>query len=170
VTRRIVTGIDADGRSCVIEDRQVPESTMGNTHLWLRGPADRENDGREPMPFFPAPGQSVFRVVRLPPPDPAMTAGALAVAADAFFSAIGDAWCRSDTARDPFMHRTPTTDYITVLSGQVSLLLETGEGVALRPFDTVIQRQTNHAWQVTGTEPAVLLVVMIGDPHRRLER
>lgn len=154
----------------MIEDREVAESTMGNTHLWLHGPADRDNGGREPMPFFPAPGQSVFRVVRLPPPGTAMTAGELAAAADAFFFAVGDAWCRSDTTRDPFMHRTPTTDYVTILSGQVSLLLEAGEGVALRPFDTVVQRQTNHAWQVEGIEPAVLLVVMIGDPHRRPDR
>lgn len=164
--RRIVTGFDDQGRSCVIEDRQVAETSMGNTQLWVRGPGERENDGTHAVPFFPAPGQSLFRVVRLPPPDPAMTASQLAAAADGFFENIGDAWCRRDTARDPFMHRTPTTDYITVLSGQISLVLETGEALALRPLDTVVQRQTNHAWRVSGSEPAVLLCVMIGEPHR----
>lgn len=165
-TRRIVTGFDPQGRSCVIEDSRVTETTLGNTHLWVRGPDARENDGTQPVPFFPAPGQSVFRVVRLPPPDAAMTEGQLAEAANGFFSQIGDAWCRHDTSRDPFMHRTPTTDYITVLSGEISLVLDTGEAIALAPHDTVIQRQTNHAWQVTGKEPAVLLCVMVGESHR----
>jgi quercetin dioxygenase-like cupin family protein len=60
------------------------------------------------------------------------------------------------------MHVTPTTDYIMLLSGEVSLLLDVGEPISLRPFDCVVQRATNHAWIVTGSEPAVLVAVMSG--------
>jgi hypothetical protein len=62
----------------------------------------------------------------------------------------------------PLMHTTPTTDYIVLLSGEVSLLLDEGEPVPLRPFDAVVQRGTNHTWVVTGCEPAVLMAVMLG--------
>jgi quercetin dioxygenase-like cupin family protein len=62
------------------------------------------------------------------------------------------------------MHVTPTTDYIMLLSGEVSLLLDAGEPIPLQPFDVVVQRNTNHAWINTGREAAVLMAVMVGQP------
>jgi hypothetical protein len=41
-------------------------------------------------------------------------------------------------------------------------LLEVGEPIALRPFDAVVQRSTNHAWINTGSDAAILMAVMIG--------
>jgi hypothetical protein len=32
----------------------------------------------------------------------------------------------------------------------------------LKPFDAVVQRNTNHAWINTGTEAAILMAVMVG--------
>ena len=75
---------------------------------------------------------------------------------------VGSPECRVDTSRHPLMHVTPTTDYVMLLSGAVSLLLDVGEPIALQPFDCVVQRATNHAWIVTGSEPAFLLAVMSG--------
>jgi quercetin dioxygenase-like cupin family protein len=63
------------------------------------------------------------------------------------------------------MHVTPTTDYIMLLSGEVSLLLDAGEPIPLQPFDVVVQRNTNHAWINTGSEAAVLMAVMVGQPQ-----
>ena len=65
-----------------------------------------------------------------------------------------------DTRRDPGMHRTPTTDYIILLSGQITLVLDKQE-VDMRPFDTVIQRGTNHAWVNKGNEDALLMAVLV---------
>ena len=162
--RRIVTGFDANGKSCVVADSQVGETGAGNFHFWMTRPGAAEYDGSEAIPFFPGAGQTAFRIVRLPPLDPApLTAGQAVALADGFFAELGDPWCRADTTRHPLMHRTPTTDYITILSGQVSLLLETGEAVALQPMDSVVQRRTNHMWVVTGPEPATFLCVMVGD-------
>jgi quercetin dioxygenase-like cupin family protein len=58
------------------------------------------------------------------------------------------------------MHTTRTVDYIIVLSGRVTLLLDKGE-VELRPFDVVVQRGTNHGWVNRGTEPAVMAAILI---------
>ena len=44
--------------------------------------------------------------------------------------------------------------------GDVSLLLDEEE-VRLEPFDTVVQRGTNHAWVNHGDEPALLIAVLI---------
>ena len=79
-----------------------------------------------------------------------------------FFSEIGDLFCRVDTSRYFLMYVTLTTDYIVLLVGEVSLLLDVGEPIALRPFDAVVQRSTNHAWINTGCDDAILMAVMIG--------
>jgi len=46
------------------------------------------------------------------------------------------------------------------LSGSVTLLLDDDE-VQLQPFDVVVQRGTNHAWVVDGTESALFIAVLI---------
>ena len=50
--------------------------------------------------------------------------------------------------------------YIILLSGSVTLLLDDDE-VQLQPFDVVVQRGTNHAWVVDGTESALFIAVLI---------
>jgi len=76
------------------------------------------------------------------------------------FAQIGAEHCRPDTSRDPGMHKTRTVDYVILLSGEVTLLLERGE-VNLKPFDVVVQRGTNHAWINKGKEPAIIAAVLI---------
>ena len=58
------------------------------------------------------------------------------------------------------MHKTKTIDYIILLKGDVTLLLDEDE-VRLKPFDVVVQRGTNHAWVNNGDEPALLIAVLI---------
>jgi uncharacterized cupin superfamily protein len=58
------------------------------------------------------------------------------------------------------MHTTRTIDYIVLLEGEVTLILDKGE-VALKPFDVVVQRGTNHAWENRGTKRALLVAVLI---------
>ena len=47
-----------------------------------------------------------------------------------------------------------------LLKGKVRLILDNDE-ISLNPLDVVIQRGTSHAWSVIGTEPALLLAVLI---------
>jgi quercetin dioxygenase-like cupin family protein len=58
------------------------------------------------------------------------------------------------------MHTTRTVDYIILLSGEVTMLLDKGE-VHMKPLDVVIQRGTNHAWVNKGKEPALLVAVLV---------
>jgi hypothetical protein len=60
------------------------------------------------------------------------------------------------------MHTTPTLDYVILSSGEISLLLDHGEPVPLKPFDAVVQRATNHFWINSGITPALLMSVMVG--------
>jgi len=73
---------------------------------------------------------------------------------------MGAAQHRVDTSKHPAMHKTNTIDYIILLKGDVSLLLDEDE-VKLKPFDVVVQRGTNHAWVNLGEEPALLIAVLI---------
>ena len=81
------------------------------------------------------------------------------VAADAF-EKIGAGHHRVDTTKHPAMHKTDTIDYIILLKGDVTLILDEEE-VDLKPFDVVVQRGTNHAWVNNGNEPALLIAVLI---------
>ena len=47
-----------------------------------------------------------------------------------------------------------------MLKGEVTMFLDEDE-VDLKPFDVVVQRGTNHAWVNKGSEPAVLVAVLI---------
>ena len=73
---------------------------------------------------------------------------------------MGAAQHRVDTSKHPAMHKTNTIDYIILLKGDVSLLLDEYE-VKLKPFDVGVQRGTNHAWVNLGEDPALLIAVLI---------
>ena len=48
------------------------------------------------------------------------------------------------------------------LLDQVSLQLDEGDPIPLKPLDAVVQRGTNHSWVNTGAETALLMAVMVG--------
>ena len=60
------------------------------------------------------------------------------------------------------MHTTESIDYVVLLSGEVSLLLDEGDELRLKPFDVVVQRAANHYWINRGDEPALLMGVLVG--------
>ena len=51
-------------------------------------------------------------------------------------------------------------DYIVLLKGEVTALLDVGE-VWMKPFDVLIQRGTNHGWANHGSEPALPVAVLV---------
>ena len=65
-----------------------------------------------------------------------------------------------DNSRGYGMHGTDTVDYIVILSGEVSLLVDEGE-VTLKAGDTVIQRGVNHGWINRGKEVCLVAAVAI---------
>lgn len=114
------------------------------------------------VPFHPEPGATLFRFFVLPPPDETLSQADLNRMADQFFAGNNIEHCRIDTSRSPFMHVTPTSDCVMLLSGRVQLLLDNGAPVDLKPFDVVRQKETNHGWVNLGPGPAVLISVMHG--------
>ena len=60
------------------------------------------------------------------------------------------------------MHTTDTVDYVTILSGEVWLVLDDGATVHLAPSDCVVQNGTQHSWHNRKQEPCVCAVAMVG--------
>ena len=172
--RRIVTGHNAAGRSTVLFDgpcrhtRENPARPGGGlTELWVTESTPARNAGHadaadRPIRLEPPPHGSLVRFFQVAPEaaDAVLTVEERERETAAAFAGVGAAHTRVDTTRSPGMHTTETVDYVIVLSGEVTLLLDEGE-VDLKPFNVVIQRGTNHAWINRGAEPALLVAVLI---------
>ena len=159
--RRIVTGHDAEGKSIIAIDG--PPSDFGAFWQTQETPADNNAAGDAAQgvrTLEPAPSGSIFRYAVIPPEDPNVSPKRRDEAIARMFAEMGAEHCRPDTSRDPGMHKTRTVDYVILLSGEVTLLLDKGE-VDLKPFDVVVQRGTNHAWVNKGKEPALLAAVLV---------
>jgi hypothetical protein len=163
--RRVVTGITAGGASAVVSDGPppcvlTPEHLPGMevVYLWSsdavpsvpNAGADETSVDQE---FFPGRDGSRFLVITYPPgfgagpPDPdARTSG---VSAPTTFHRL-------------LLHATPTVDYAIVLQGQMTLMLDAGEEIILRPTDTVVQNGAVHGWRNASDEVAVIAFVMLG--------
>jgi mannose-6-phosphate isomerase-like protein (cupin superfamily) len=139
----------------------------GLTNLWITDSTPASNAGYadaadRPIRLEPPPNGSLIRFFQVAPEseDEALSAEERERQAAAAFEKMGAAHARVDTTRSPVMHKTKTVDYIILLSGEVTMLLDEGE-VDLKPFDIVIQRGTNHAWINRGAEPAFLAAILI---------
>jgi quercetin dioxygenase-like cupin family protein len=140
--KRVVTGLDSQGRSIITSSGPVPSVIDSGAHeleeQWIIDATppildEAQNAADEPEhPVWPAPGGAIFRIV-------------------AFKKGDGP------------MHVTDTIDFVVILSGEVYLVMEEGE-VLLTPGDTVIQRATKHAWENRSDEECVLAGVLIGMP------
>jgi len=177
--RRVVTGINAQGRSCVLSDGDgtvtlgTKTSPVFLTELWkttqapaedvsLNG-ADRDSDGwtdpvEGPIVIAPGPTGTIFRICEFPPQ--------IEVPAEewaAAFEAMGQPLAEG---ADPAMHATDTVDYTVILEGEIWAKLENGE-VLLRPGDAIVQRGTNHAWENRGDVSCRFVAVLVGAHPRR---
>jgi mannose-6-phosphate isomerase-like protein (cupin superfamily) len=154
--RRIITGHNQEGRSIITLDgppaRSIGEDVGGLFEIW--------NTNGDVIDLSPPHNGSKFRYFQInPTPEGVPMELMQEIAADAF-ERIGAAHHRIDTSKHPAMHKTDTIDYIILLKGDVTLILDEEE-VRLEPHDVVVQRGTNHAWVNNGTEPALLIAVLI---------
>jgi len=159
--RRVVTGHDAEGKSIVVIDG--PATQFGAFWQTQSTPADNKTEGDAAQALRtlePAPLGSIFRYAVIPPEDPNISGEEREAATAKAFAQMHAEHCRPDTTRDPGMHKTKTVDYVILLAGELTLLLDRGE-VKLKPFDAVVQRGTNHAWINEGKEPALIAAVLI---------
>ncbi len=167
--RRIITGHNQHGKSIITLDgppaRSIGEDVGGLFEVWNTDGSDiistDEIDKADvDILLSPPSGGTKFRYFQINPlPEGVPDAMMQEIAADAF-EKIGAAHHRVDTKKHPAMHKTETIDYIILLQGDVTLILDEEE-IDLKPFDVVVQRGTNHAWVNNGDEPALLIAVLI---------
>jgi len=158
-SKRVVTGHNEDGKSIVAYTGPI------SFQMWVtdNSPADNKhkNDAaKRKVRLEPPSNGSKLAFFQVLPEDPSRSVEDVEKETAAGFEAIDASHCRPDTTRDPRMHKTKTVDYIILLEGEVTLLLDEDE-IDLKPYDVVIQRGTNHAWINRGTSTALLAAILI---------
>ncbi len=168
--RRVITGIDESGRSAFVSDEVIPAKippTLGGNRIFDLFGSDSTPTvpGRgEPeagLRFFPTTPEGYRFIVFSMPPEHEITVPADAEAAwaetERLTPGMGDAV--SDASG---MHYTATVDLEFILSGEVTLTLDTGETKVIKAGESLIQCGANHSWSNKGTETVVILLVFIG--------
>jgi mannose-6-phosphate isomerase-like protein (cupin superfamily) len=161
--RRVITGLDSDGKSTIISDGSVEtwvERPGGSViiDLWqVEGLPARMHDGDGlggAAGLAPPSAGAVVRMCTFPP-DSEMDM-------DAFEESMREIYGPQASGEDtiPGMHRTETVDVMTVLSGELHAVMEAGDTV-LRPGDTLVQRGTKHAWSNRSDKPATVVAIMM---------
>jgi quercetin dioxygenase-like cupin family protein len=157
MTRRVVTGHDADGRAVFLSDGTPPHTVatpdgIGVSEvLWLDGPPRTADDGRDRTGAFdlepPAGGASLL-IITVPP-----------ARADA---PEHERWIRVETEDPdrPGMHATDTLDFVVLLDGEMVLGLDDGEH-RLTQGDCVVQRGNQHRWRVVGDRPCTYAATLL---------
>jgi quercetin dioxygenase-like cupin family protein len=147
---RVVTGYDENGNPAVIRQGAPPvvidAGRYTTTELWVseRGPiaASGTDAATREWALEPPPGGACFRIVEIAP---------------------GPGGGEPDAEHAEFQgaHATDTLDYVTVLSGQVTLVIG-GTEVTLGPGDSVVQQPgVPHDWQNRAAERAVMVGVLL---------
>ena len=167
--RRIVTGHNKEGKSVITIDgppaKSIGEEVGGLFEVWntdgeVIDSKDSNDRANIDITLSPSVNGTKFRYFAINPNPDGVPADIMEQIAHDAFEKVGAAHHRVDTTRHPAMHQTETIDYIILLKGEVTLLLDQDE-VELQPFDVVVQRGTNHAWVNHGSEPALLIAVLI---------
>jgi mannose-6-phosphate isomerase-like protein (cupin superfamily) len=165
--RRVVTGLDANDKSVVMFDSQMPLKTgpygLNSTNLWVTntyplGFSFKDDTSAIPVGVSPLDNGTKFRVVEFPPLDAATEAK---IEPNYLMKAVGAfAPARGVPVTHPLMHRTRSVDYAVVMSGEIDMMLD-DTVVHLKPGDTIVQQATNHAWINRGKETCRILFVLM---------
>lgn len=136
--RRIVTGVNKEGKSCVKWDGEVTpipgRPGFMNHPMWATKKLPAEMTEEDPNTWklgTSMAGGSVFRLASYEP-------------------GVQARW-----------HVTDSVDYAICLSGEMWMELEDGAEVHLKAGDVVIQRATMHNWVVKGDKPCVMAFILI---------
>lgn len=166
--RRVVTGLDDEGKSVIVSDAPAAcvfspkgQPNVGLTDLWLTAKSPAPLDGAadptdRPFHLTPAPGGTICRVVEFPP-DKERNYGTM----QQYFADMQAADNLDTNApRHPGFHKTDTLDYLFILKGEIWALMDEGE-VLLKEGDCLIQRGTNHSWSNRSDAPCLVIAVLV---------
>ncbi|MBN9113597.1 MAG: cupin domain-containing protein [Pseudonocardia sp.] len=152
--RRVVTGLDAEGRSTVLSDGPSPHvqvvadsPTFAMTDFWRHEKVPVDNtgapdDGLDGHARISPPAEgSVLRIVEFPP---------------------DIHWDTDDgDRRERMFHSTASLDYAIVLRGSIWSVMDADER-ELGEGDVLVQRGTRHRWSNRSDEPCQVAFVLIG--------
>ena len=171
-TRRVVTGQDNAGRSVVVSDG--PASRGGEPAnwpgyradlLWSTPPSEgsADCDVTAEVEWVPdGSGTSRLATVTFPPDAVLSSPDVDLVLLGQEMADLVPGLAEKFEADHPGMHRTETTDYVVVLSGELWLELDDGAETRLMAGDVVIQNATRHAWRNKSDAAASILVALLG--------
>ncbi len=169
----MVAGLMADGSSGLISDSTAPRSHdyasvpgLSDTLVWAVSPrADgaHHQDLTPVVANVPGPGEAFVRVVRIPPDT--------VFASPDFDPARAEAESRAVMGNDGGvevgeggLHRTPSFDLLTVVSGRLTLWMSNGDSARVAAGDVVVQLAGMHRWSNETNEDAVLFLVHVSQP------
>ncbi|MCB2074699.1 MAG: cupin domain-containing protein [Novosphingobium sp.] len=144
--RRVIAGIGADGRSCVVRDEPIPQAggdAMSLATLFT-GPIARTSNAAPLGESFPE-----FSMSQLTEP---------------VYSMMVVSYPPGLGKDDPGIHFTNTADHFYIIEGEVVLVLEAGD-VVLKAGDVGICRGAMHGWRNDSDRLARLVTfVLPADP------
>ncbi|OCC23831.1 hypothetical protein MB02_08330 [Croceicoccus estronivorus] len=137
MTRRVVTGLDEQGRSTVLLDGPpIPFDGAWGGIIWHTDAVPASNAAQADCKHVPFDfelmhnASSLFMMMEFPP------------------------------GQDQFWHATNTIDYIAMIEGEIVLELETGE-VLLKAGDLAVDRGVLHSWRNDTDKPARAAIVTL---------
>jgi quercetin dioxygenase-like cupin family protein len=136
--RHLITGVDADGRSCVVQEHTVEPKSADRSRRLVS--FETTSNPAPPRP----PGQGEYIDLGIPVGHVQIMVGQ---------------W---STGYEYGMHHTDTIDIDTVIEGSVVFILDDGEHV-LEAGDVVVVNGVDHAWR-SGPDGATMQFVFLGTP------
>jgi quercetin dioxygenase-like cupin family protein len=137
MSRRVVTGLNAEGQSCVLIDGPLVTLGGGGGNLaWRTEGLPADNSGTTDCPAgtfgfdLMHSGGSMFMVMEFGPDSPA------------------------------FWHATDTLEYVAMLAGEIVFETETGE-VTLKAGDVLVDRGIVHSWRNDSGQPARAAITIL---------
>jgi hypothetical protein len=175
-TRRLVTGVDENGKSVFLADDQVGITALSNFPpgaggflLWGSN-TQSEVPTTEPThdydTMFPPPTGYRYEIFNVMPDE--VRAGLKPLDPEVLMAEMDQKLpgMREHMAPDG-MHTTQTVDIGIVLDGEVWLELDDGAERLLRAGDVFVQNGTRHAWRNKSDQITRMAAVVIGaDPAR----
>jgi len=183
--RRVVTGIDNDGKSVFVSDGEPQRHFKAETGLEIYEvwrtygiptiPVGESDPTVEMTSCLPEVGEggSFLRFYYFPGREAIEQATKKGVDVEAVekrrlaYQGMNPMTGKSFFAAErgennPQMHSTDTIDYAIVVSGEMWMELDDGAEVHLKQGDVVIQNGTKHAWRPRSPFPCVMAFCMIG--------
>ncbi|HWL42037.1 MAG TPA: hypothetical protein VNQ73_03765 [Ilumatobacter sp.] len=171
--RRIVAGMNADGRSYFARVEEVgevdypvnyprhaakPEKDIEIYRIWGADqlPIELPDDGtRAPLQDAPSADETHLAMRRSSPHPP--VADGFRITMLKMHPGRG-----SSPERSYHLHWHDTFDCQWLAAGQLAVSMDDGSEVIMQPGDALLQYGTNHAWRVVGDEVAVIYLFMLG--------